>query len=129
MTVRTDKAQRDQMFSGLPPKADFPILELLPSPTLRERRHRGLARRLRSPCIGVRAMRRGAAVAALAASGAAASALAAAWATHSTHSITSSARASSVGGRVRPRALAVLRLMTSWYLVGCCTGRSAGLAP
>jgi len=34
------------MFSGLPPKANFPILELLPSPTLRERRHRGLARRL-----------------------------------------------------------------------------------
>ena len=34
------------MFSGLPPKADFPILELLPPPVLRERRHRGLARRL-----------------------------------------------------------------------------------
>jgi hypothetical protein len=25
MTGRTGKAQRDQMFSGLPPKADFPI--------------------------------------------------------------------------------------------------------
>ena len=34
------------MFSGLPPKADFPILELAPPPTLGERRHRGLARRL-----------------------------------------------------------------------------------
>src|SRR5262249_10321752 len=33
------------------------------------------------------------------------------------HSITSSARASSVGGTVRPSALAVLRLMTSSYLV------------
>jgi hypothetical protein len=31
--------------SALPPKANFPILELLPSPTLSERRHRGLARR------------------------------------------------------------------------------------
>jgi hypothetical protein len=26
------------MFSGLPPKADFPTLELIPSPALRERR-------------------------------------------------------------------------------------------
>src|SRR5262249_35774583 len=34
------------------------------------------------------------------------------------HSITSSARASSVGGTSRPRALAVLRLITSSYLVG-----------
>src|SRR5262245_28698542 len=33
-------------FSGLPPKADFPILELLPPPALSERRHRGLVRRL-----------------------------------------------------------------------------------
>jgi hypothetical protein len=31
--------------SALPPKANFPILELLPSPTLSGRRHRGLARR------------------------------------------------------------------------------------
>src|SRR4051812_28976637 len=42
------------------------------------------------------------------------------------HSITSSARASSVGGTVRLTALAVLRLMTSSYLVGACTGKSAG---
>ena len=33
------------MFSGLPPKADLLILELLPPPAFRERRHRGLARR------------------------------------------------------------------------------------
>src|SRR5262249_7620990 len=45
------------------------------------------------------------------------------------HSITSSARASNVGGTVRPSALAVLRLMTSSYLVGACTGRSAGFSP
>src|SRR5262249_58729885 len=45
------------------------------------------------------------------------------------HSITSSARASSVGGISRPSALAVLRLMTSSNLVGCCTGRSAGFSP
>ena len=45
------------------------------------------------------------------------------------YSITSSARASSVGGISRPSALAVLRLMTNWYLEACSTGRSAGLAP
>src|SRR5262249_2584796 len=45
------------------------------------------------------------------------------------HSITSSARASSVGGISRPSAFAVLRLMTSSYLVGACTGRSAGFSP
>ena len=45
------------------------------------------------------------------------------------YSITSSARASSVGGTVRPSALAVLRLMINKNLVGKATGRSAGLAP
>ena len=45
------------------------------------------------------------------------------------HSITSSARASSVGGTSMPSALAVLRLMISSNFVGCMTGRSAGLAP
>ena len=45
------------------------------------------------------------------------------------HSITSSARASTDGGMVRPSAFAVLRLMTSSYLVGACTGRSAGFSP
>ena len=45
------------------------------------------------------------------------------------HSITSSARASSVGGTVRPSALAVVRLMTRSNLVGCSTGMSAGFAP
>src|SRR5262249_60560012 len=45
------------------------------------------------------------------------------------HSITSSARASNVGGISRPSALAVLRLMTSRYLIRVCTGRSAALAP
>src|SRR6266403_3543351 len=46
-----------------------------------------------------------------------------------THSITSSARASNVGGTVRPTALAVLRLMNSSTLVGCWTGISTGFAP
>src|ERR1700756_3125399 len=46
-----------------------------------------------------------------------------------THSITSSARASSVGGTSKPSAFAVLRLMTSSNLLDCTTGRSAGLAP
>src|SRR5262249_44914557 len=45
------------------------------------------------------------------------------------HSITSSARASSVGGTSMPSARAVGRLMTKSNLVGCTTGRSAGLAP
>ena len=45
------------------------------------------------------------------------------------HSITSSARASSVGGTCRPSAFATLRLMMSANLVGCCTGRSPGFAP
>src|SRR5262249_28771793 len=41
------------------------------------------------------------------------------------HSITSSARASSVAGMSRPSAFAVLRLITSSYFTGACTGRSA----
>src|SRR5262249_50126685 len=45
------------------------------------------------------------------------------------HSITSSARASSVGGTSSPSAYAVLRLIPRWYLVGACTGRSAGFSP
>src|SRR5262249_61044350 len=45
------------------------------------------------------------------------------------HSITSSARASSVGGTSRPSALAGLRLMTSSCLVGACAGRSDSLSP
>ena len=45
------------------------------------------------------------------------------------YSITSSARASSVGGTVRPSALAVLRLIANSYFVGACTGRSAGFFP
>ncbi len=45
------------------------------------------------------------------------------------YSITSSARASRVGGTSRPSALAVLRLITSSNLVGACTGRSAGFSP
>src|SRR2546421_5966822 len=43
------------------------------------------------------------------------------------HRITSSARSSSDCGIVRPSALAVFRLITSSNLVGCSTGRSAGL--
>src|SRR5262245_31701368 len=45
------------------------------------------------------------------------------------HSITSSARASRVGGTSMPSALAVLRLMTRSNRVGCSTGKSPGLAP
>ena len=45
------------------------------------------------------------------------------------HSITSSARASNVGGTSKPIALAVFRLITSSNLVGACTGRSPALAP
>ena len=45
------------------------------------------------------------------------------------HSITSSARASNVGGTSSPIDLAVLRLTTSSYFVGNCTGNSNGLVP
>src|SRR5215472_3643973 len=41
------------------------------------------------------------------------------------HSITSSARASSVGGTSRPSAFAVLRLMINSSFVVCWTGKSA----
>jgi hypothetical protein len=43
--------------------------------------------------------------------------------------MTSSARASSVGGTSRRSALAVVRLMTRSNLVGCSTGMSLGFAP
>src|SRR6516164_4206072 len=45
------------------------------------------------------------------------------------YSMTSSARASSVGGTSSPSAFATLRLIASSNLVGAWTGRSAGLAP
>src|SRR5262249_43281263 len=47
----------------------------------------------------------------------------------SPHSIPSSARTRSVGGTSKASALAVFKLRTVSYLVGACTGRSAGLAP
>src|SRR5262249_52082156 len=47
----------------------------------------------------------------------------------SDHSITSSARASSMGGRCRPSALAVCELSTSSTRVGCSTGKSVGFSP
>jgi len=45
------------------------------------------------------------------------------------YSITSSAAASSDCGMVRASAFAVFRLIVSSYLVGACTGRSAGFSP
>ena len=45
------------------------------------------------------------------------------------HSITSSAALRSDAGIVMPSTLAVSRLTTNSNLVGCWTGRSAGLAP
>src|SRR5262249_1346487 len=45
------------------------------------------------------------------------------------HSITSSVVASHACGTVKPSAFAVLRLITVSYLVGACTGRSAGFSP
>src|SRR5262245_39067584 len=45
------------------------------------------------------------------------------------HSITSSARASTVVGTSRPRALAVFRLTTSSYFVGACTKEGSFLDP
>src|SRR2546430_156393 len=43
--------------------------------------------------------------------------------------ITLSARASTLGGIVRPICFAAFRLMTNSNFLGCSTGRSAGLAP
>src|SRR6516164_8043973 len=45
------------------------------------------------------------------------------------HSITSSASRRNGSGIVSPSAFAVLRLTVSSYLVGACTGRSAGFSP
>src|SRR5712672_2752282 len=45
------------------------------------------------------------------------------------HSITSSTMASSPGGKLRPNALAVLRLITNSNLLDCMTGRSMGFSP
>src|SRR5260221_12720246 len=45
------------------------------------------------------------------------------------YSITSSASASSVGGISRPSSLAAFKLIAISNLVGCTTGRSAGLSP
>src|SRR5262249_54941006 len=45
------------------------------------------------------------------------------------HSITSSARASSVGGTSRPNIIAVAKLITSSNLLACTIGKSAGFAP
>src|SRR5262245_22817439 len=45
------------------------------------------------------------------------------------HLITFSARIITTGGIVSPSALAVFRLISSSNLVGCSTGRSAGLEP
>src|SRR5262245_1246907 len=45
------------------------------------------------------------------------------------HSITSSASESRLSEILTPSTFAVLRLITSSYLVGCRTGRSAGFAP
>src|SRR5262249_32307482 len=75
-----------------------------------DHRHRGLLRTRRERPRGRRAAEQRDEVAAL-------------------HSITSSPRATSVGGTVRPSARAVLRLITNRYLVGYCSGKSAGLSP
>src|SRR5215467_5601595 len=45
------------------------------------------------------------------------------------YSITSSALVSKDCGTVKPIAFAVLRLISSSYLVGACTGRSPGFSP
>src|SRR5262249_5839156 len=45
------------------------------------------------------------------------------------YSITSLARASSVGGTLRPRARAVGRFIASTNLADCTTGKSAGFSP
>jgi hypothetical protein len=50
------------------------------------------------------------------------------WRKVTSYLITLSARASTLGGIVRPISLAALRLMISSNFVACSTGRSAGLS-
>jgi hypothetical protein len=45
------------------------------------------------------------------------------------YSITSSAVASNIGGTLRPKVLAVLRLIAKSNFAGCMTGRLAGFSP
>ena len=45
------------------------------------------------------------------------------------YSITSSARASRVGGTAMPSVFAVFKLIANSNFVGCMTGRSAGFSP
>ena len=45
------------------------------------------------------------------------------------HSITRSTRNRTDGGIATPKALTLFRLITNSNLTGCCTGKSAGLAP
>ena len=45
------------------------------------------------------------------------------------HLITFSARIITIGGIVRPRALAVFKINHQLELVGCSTGKSAGFVP
>src|SRR3974390_3078599 len=45
------------------------------------------------------------------------------------HSMTSSARASSIGGTSRPSAFAVFKLIASSNMTGCKTGSFAGFSP
>src|SRR6516164_10471211 len=45
------------------------------------------------------------------------------------YSMTSSEIASTLAGMSKPSALAVLRLITSGYLIDCITGKSAGFMP
>src|SRR5262249_11993010 len=45
------------------------------------------------------------------------------------HSIPSSSRSGNAGGMFNPSTRAVLRLTTSSYLVGACTGNSPGFCP
>jgi hypothetical protein len=51
------------------------------------------------------------------------------WETAQSHWSTSVAWKRTVGGIMRPIALAALRLMTNSNCIGCSTGRSAGFAP
>src|SRR6266576_1617546 len=51
------------------------------------------------------------------------------WLAVHAYRITLSARASTFGGIVSPIFFAALRLIMNSNFVGCCTGKSAGLAP
>ena len=123
---RTDLATAQQGWLSIPDKSVYcSIAVLTPTGAKLNYNHRGSPRESAYPLKGPEPQLRGLSCLccrhrALAASR---------WIAGAAHSIISSARASSVGGTVRPSALAVLRLRTNSKRVTRSIGRSWGFSP